>query len=220
MVLRAAFVFLVIAALIASPQVLPAPSAHACSCVPSTLEEHIAHTRWVVLGTVIAIDEVPLNDPAREEQFEYDITVEIDEYVKGAGEATIVVRDFALQTAACSVFNPDSVDQMYVLFLRRNDENRLSTNSCAGSFTFTGDDHSREQLEEIRLIAGSQPEPTDTEPNSTPTPLLPQLPNTGSGDHVGDALPLAVASALLAVLASGGLATVAWRGIRDRDSLS
>ena len=77
MVLRTIAVLLLAAALAASPQVLPIGTAYACSCVQSSLDEHVERANLIVLGTVVRIDEVANEDLTDELRTNYNLTVAV-----------------------------------------------------------------------------------------------------------------------------------------------
>jgi len=207
-----------VAALVAAPQVLPTPTAHACSCNSLTLVEQVERAEFIVLGVVTRIEQVgdpdaPVFPP------EYDIDVAVDEYLKGSGPDSVVVQNFSLDSDGCSAFERDSVGQEHLLFLSRF-EDRLRTGTCEGSGRVTDHPSWSESIEEVRRIVSRQVEPTATEqatsittPAATETPVATDLPETGSGDGTDGTL-VAVSAIAAAVLGLGALGVAGWRGLR------
>ena len=204
MATRTIAVLLLIATLIASPQVLPARPAYACSCFTPELDELVARAELVILGTVVQIDQVeraPKTLPR-----ERDLTLHADEYLKGLGPDRFHVQDFS-QGSLCSVFSPDSIGNQYLLFLSRWEGN-LRAGSCTGSGRVKDIDFWAERIEEVRQIVREPAQPDDT-PALTATPGAPQLPAAGSGSDSEPLVPLATAIAgAIGLLGAGLLLTV------------
>lgn len=203
MATRTIAALLLIGALIASPQVLPARPAYACSCFTPELEELVARAELVILGTVVQIDQVE-RDPRRLPL--YDLTLDADEYFKGGGPDRFHVQDL-LAGSDCSTFDSKSVGDQYLLFLSPWEGN-LRAGACTGSGRVTATEYWQERIKEVRQIVREPPQPDDT-PALTATPGAPQLPAAGSGSDSEPLVPLATAIAgAIGLLGAGLLLTV------------
>ena len=190
---------LFIVTLAAGPMVVIVRPAYACSCGITSLEERVASTESIVVGTVRELDgEAPA----------YDLTVEIDEYLTGSGPDTITVRDQFLQGPACSPFSPDAVGKTYLLFLNRDEAGRYRTSSCTGSGAIStkNQEHMESTIEQIRQLAAGGPAPATEIPTVSPADELPQA---GSGGDLSEQsntwLFLGIAGAGLGVVGLGVL---------------
>ncbi|MCH7580083.1 MAG: hypothetical protein IIB22_07560 [Chloroflexi bacterium] len=174
--------------------------AHACSCLQPTLEELVARAELVVLGTVQQIDQVE-RDPTTF-PYEYDLTLDADEYLKGLGPDRFHIQQFGLGSD-CDTFDPDSVGQQYLLFLSHWEGN-LRTGACTGSGRVRDTDVWQERIEEVRQIV-REPEQSGDTPALTVTPSAPQLPATGSGSDNDSSLPIFAAIATAVGVLGAGL---------------
>ena len=171
---------------------------------------------FIVLGTVVQVDRADDQD-LNVFPYEYNVKVAVNEYLKGSGPDQVVVQDFSLQGSACSPFDPDPLDQEFLLFLHDR-QGHLRTSTCAGSGRVGDSEQWQEHIEEIRQIVSEQEQPDDTPaltatprtpqlPGETPapaTPGAPQLPATGSGASDEPILPIAAAIAgVIGVLGAG-----------------
>ena len=156
--------------------------AYACSCGITSLEERVAWREFIVVGTVREITDRSTRGMVI--SIVYDLTVAVDEYLKGGGSETITVRDHSLlQGEACSAFDPDAVGKTYLLFLGRNETGRFTTSSCAGSSAISArnQEHMESTIEQIRLLVAGGPA---TE--ALPTSPADKLPTAGSGGDLFD----------------------------------
>ena len=189
---------LLLEALVAGPMVVIARPAYACSCGITSLEERVALTDFIVIGTVQEITD--RSTRVMVISIVYDLTVAVDEYLKGSGSDTITVRDHSLlQGEACSAFDPDVVGKTYLLFLGRNETGRFGTNSCAGSGAIhdTNRDHMRSTIEQIRLLVAGGPAPATEVTTVSPAD---ELPPAGSG---GDLSTQSIAWLFLGIAGAG-----------------
>ncbi len=189
----AARFLLALAILAGSLWALVPSSALACSCAQTELEELVAMAEFVVLGTVVQIVQIADQDPRRLPL--YDVSVDADDYFKGAGPNRFQVQDDSLQGSACSPFAPDSVGHQHLLFLTVYQESDLRTSVCAGSGRVTDSEYWLERIEEVRQIASAQKLPGET-------PAL--IPATASDSGSIPLLPIAVGIGAIAALALGG----------------
>ena len=108
---------------------------------------------FVVLGTVVRIDQIEDNEPGALAQ-QYDVSVTVNEYLKGSGPDQVVVQAFSLSSDACSPFDPDSVDQEFLLFLSHR-QGQLRTSTCEGSGRVGDSEQSQQRIEELRQIVSN-----------------------------------------------------------------
>ena len=205
MILRSLLALFVVT-LVAGPMLVIARPAYACSCGITSLEDRVASTESIVVGTVREITD--LSTKGMVISFTYDLTVAIDEYLKGSGSDTITIRNGPLQGEACSAFGPDAVGKTYLLFLGRDEAGRFITSSCSGSGAIgdTNRDHMESTIEQIRqLVAGGTSPATEV----PPTAPADELPPAGSGGDLPEQsnawLFLAIAGAGLGVAGLGVL---------------
>ena len=192
--------------------------AYACSCAAFDTQELVAMAEFVVLGTVVQVDLADDQD-LNVFPYEYNVKVAVNEYLKGSGPDQFVVQDFSLQGSACSPFDPDPLDQEFLLFLNDR-QGHLRTSTCAGSGRVGDSERAQQRIAEIREIVGQQEQPGETPvltatpgtpqlPGETPaltaTPDAPQLPATGSGSSNDPLIPMATAIAAVIGLLGAGL---------------
>ena len=207
-----------LASLVLGPFLMTARQARACSCAQPDLRTRVVRADLIILGTVLQIvegDSEPNRSP-----LPYDLTVEVDEYLKGEGSGTVTVRDVSsLQSNACSAFAPDAVGRPHLLILFRDREGYLGALSCAGSGAITdrNREHMESTVEQIRQIVAGKLAPAETvdpaEVIVSPTVAPGELPTSGARadrSEQRDALLLTGAAAV-ALLGLTGLAVVLWR---------
>ena len=214
----AARLLLALAVVASSWWVLTPRTAEACSCAAFDTQELVAMAEFVVLGTVVQVDLADDQD-LNVFPYEYNVKVAVNEYLKGSGPDQVVVQDFSLQGSACSPFDPDPLDQEFLLFLNDR-QGHLRTSTCAGSGRVGDSEQWQEHIEEIRQIVSEQEQPGETPeltatpgtpqlPGETPaltaTPGAPQLPATGSGSSNDPLIPMAAAIAAVIGLLGAGL---------------
>ena len=146
--------FLLAIALVASIRPLVGGAdASACSCALTNTQDRVAMAGFVVLGTVVQIDQIEDNEPGAFTQ-QYDVSVAVNEYLKGSGPNQVVVRVSSLSSSGCSPFDPDSAQQRFLLFLSHHRGN-LRTSTCAGSGQVGDSDQSQQYFEELRQIVSN-----------------------------------------------------------------
>lgn len=196
MILRSV-VALLIAVVLATPLWLSAQPAHACSCLKASVALRTVRSDAIVLGTVRDITNssnhgtvIPLN---------YDLTVEVEKYLKGSGPVFITIQSFTLQGSACSPFDPDAVGKEYLLFLVSADEGRFGTSTCAGSAAITerNAEHIDTTIARIRALVPPQSEEPLAEDGDSDTRVW-----------------ATVGGALGALAFGAGLFALRWRGAR------
>jgi len=215
--------------------------AYACSCAPIDLEERVAEADAIVVGTPVAREIAgpePTPPPLSPPTFSpvgvvVDTTLNISEYVKGAGDESLNVRTdgelFFDETggpqlleglsASCS-YTPE-LNTEYIFFLYRRDDGELTAHPCSGVYAVD-----QELIAQIRgLLQPATATPTSGTPTALPgtttpspataTPLAGQLPSTGTGQSGGRSIPWGAAAA---VAAGVGLGAAALLGLRRRGS--
>lgn len=187
--------------------------AHACSC-GTTTSEAVGGADLIVLGTVTGARVV--GDPSVADGTLSDGSVEwtlnVDEYVKGSGSATLVGTSTTSVTLGPNgevTFYPGTSpscgwapqEGRYLLFLYRDDAGHIETGACAGNTLITADTETfaADYIAEVRAEVAAQQM---------------QLPPTGSGPphHGAPIVPLVAASALAVV----GLTANAAYALRQR----
>ena len=216
--LRALLASLLLAVSFSALTVTPA---EACSCAPISLEEQVAGSDLIVIGTTTdqrPSDPRPIPTTVPPFQIEpfFDwrtsiVTVlTVEEYVKGTGPIELVLLsrgglqyDLDGEVQIISGSDPScgfvpELDARYLFFLRSTDDSRHGIGSCGGQIRIAaGDEAALARVEEIRQFAQQPP----------PTPTVDGLPDTGSAGTDSDShvfLPLiAAAGAGAALLATG-----------------
>ena len=182
MILRSLLALFVVT-LVAGPMLVIVRPAYACSCGITSLEDRVASTESIVVGTVREITDRSTRGMVI--SIAYDLAVEVDEYLKGDGSDTITVRDYSLQGDACSPFDPDAVGKTYLLFLGRDEAGRFITNTCTGSGAISARnrDHMESTIEQIRLLVAGGPAPATEVP---PASSADELPQAGAGGDLSE----------------------------------
>jgi hypothetical protein len=187
-------------------------SAHACSCAQASAQESVAATDLIVLATVREIAAVDPNAvaPGTFARTEVQWTIDVQEYLKGAGPYAIGARtttyvgrsqsgDVQIHAGtdpACG-FAPE-VGVLYLFFFARRDDGLLTTSGCGINYPFTADNQSyaTDLLAQVRAVLAGQP----------------GLPNNGAGPPgEGSSSPLVPLLATGASLLASGAFLVATR---------
>lgn len=100
-----------------------APVAHACTCVQTTVEERVAQSEVIAIGTILA--SVLDDDPSG--NLDWDARVAVERYLAGSGP-TEVVADDPPDGGSCGVFDASHVGQRYVIFFYDD----FKTHLCMG----------------------------------------------------------------------------------------
>ena len=192
-----------------------------CAELPP-LEVAVADTSLIVIGTVTEMVLVPPFDPAAPDTIEHkvDFVFAVDEYLKGSGPSTLVMREPGLTKAfgpdgtvyegsgSNQFFADDSVGKRYVLFLPENIDSLLAP-GCTWSRQLDRSGYygtSDEQfIRDVRGILAATPTPPPTSsPTSTAVPPI-GLPRSGGTSESGPTHVLAIAT-VGGVLALAGAA--------------
>ena len=209
--------------------------AYACTCaVPADgqppLPTYVQKAEVIVVGTVTGLTITPPFDPnASPVEYSVYATFQSEEYLKGTGDNSLTLLAYALDVnelgeinttlAGCQNFNPDAVDNRYALFFQPNQPLTLDPGYCAGSGLLIGD-QGEQYLREIRAVLAATPAstpsmaPTQSASPVTPSPIVAQLPQSGSSEGGSDD-HLLIASTIAALL---GLTAVAAYALRRHSS--
>lgn len=215
--------------------------AYACTCPvpadgPPVPQAYVQNADAIVVGTVTGLTITPPFDPnASPVDYSVYAIFQSEEYLKGTGDSSLTLLAYALEVdaagqiyttlAGCQNFNPDAVDNRYILFFHPNQPRTSDPGYCFGSGLLIGA-QGEQYLREIRVILGATATPTpstaptpsiapaESAPPVTPSPIVARLPQSGSSEDGSDGR-LLIASTIAGLL---GLTSVAAYAVRRRSS--
>jgi hypothetical protein len=204
--------------------------AYACSCAPPDLEQQVAEADAIVIGTPVdreIVEPVPTPEPSSPPglvmpiSVDVDTTLSVEEYLKGAGGSTLIVRtdgeiyDYGpgepelLEGLSPSCSYVPELGAEYLFFLHRRDDGELTAHPCSGIYSA----NDAETIAEIRGLL-QQDATATAPPDATATVAAEELPPAGSaGRATGDA-PLAAIAIGGALAAATLLSGFGWRLLR------
>ena len=190
--------------------------ASACSCAQPSLDELVAATEVIVIGSAGEFFTRPPLDPSTPDTLQHlgYVRFATDEYLKGGGPTELSVgtgTSFAFNnggvvegTSTCSVLSEGSAGRRYVLFLSGPLENAPGPGTCSGSTMLTHNPGADSYLQSLR--ATLQLTPSEGSPDD-----LPRTGGKSESDPSG--VVIAITAAMGTLVLGAGLV---WRNHNQR----